>query len=157
MCLGLVAVVPVCAPQRALARPGGLFGVRVYGGAWPITTPRQTPRRVTLQAWRGKWLAWERQRAEAASRSFAPAGTPRAVRQPETKREKQRKTDWRVWSFLVLFGSFVVRPITGWWPELVIGLAALGAYYCLVRRYRAYRQRQHADRPDTSRGRGSDD
>lgn len=98
-----------------------------------------------------EWLARERQRAEAASRGFAPA------RLPETRKEKERKTDWRVWSALVLFGSFVVRPITGWWPELVIGLVALGAYYYLARRYRAHRQRQRADQADVVRGGGSDD
>lgn len=104
-----------------------------------------------------EWLARERQRAEAASRSFASADASKAARQPETEKEKESKTDWRVWSALVLLGSFVVRPITGWGPELVIGLAALAAYYYLARRYRAYRQRQRADQADASRGGGSGD
>ena len=101
-----------------------------------------------------EWLARERQRAEAASRGFASADAPKAARLPETEREKERATDWRVFSALLLFGLFVLRPITGWWLGLVIVLVALRAFHYLIRRYRAYRQRQRAD---GVRGGGSDD
>lgn len=132
-----------CGPRsqrRRAAGPVACSGRGCMVGGMAYRNPPPNPPEGDASGPAREWLARERQRAEAASRSFAPAGAPRAVRQPETTREKQRKTDWRVGSFFVLFGSFVVRPITGWWPELVIGLAALGAYFYLVRRYRAYRQ-----------------
>ena len=100
-----------------------------------------------------EWLERERRRADPPA--FASVDKSKTARPPESEKEKERKTDLRVWSALVLFGSFVVRPITGWWPELVIGLLALVAYQYVVRRHRAYRKRQRADRADASEGGGS--
>ena len=103
-----------------------------------------------------EWLERERQRAEPSTYGFAPARTPKTARPPETKRGKERKTDWRVWSALVLFGSFVVRPIAGWELQLVIFLAAFGAYHYLVRRFRAYRHRRRANQGGALSGGGSE-
>lgn len=104
-----------------------------------------------------EYLEQERQRSEAASRSFASADTSKTAPPPKTEKEKERKADSRIALVILVVGALVVRQFIGWGPELAVGLVVLAAYYYLVRRYRAYRRRQRANQAHALNGGTSDD